>query len=69
MKLTSYEKRNYVLNDKEDLVILEKIKLLEKKKLDSKDRDIVKLIRTQLKKNWRLPLIKCLDKMMVKYKK
>ena len=66
MKITPYERKNYVLNDKEDLVILAKIKLLEKNKLDNKDRETVKLIRTQLKKNWRLPLIKHLDGLLLK---
>ncbi|MEK6840368.1 MAG: hypothetical protein AABX79_00235 [Nanoarchaeota archaeon] len=69
MKLTSYEKRNYVMNDKDDFVILKKIKSLEKKKLNSKDKEAVDLIRTQLKKNWRSPLIKYLDKIIIKYKK
>ena len=69
MKLTNYEKRNYVMNDKDDFVILEKIRLIEKKKLDVMDKEIVNLIRTQLKKNWRLPLIKYLDKMSKRYKK
>ena len=55
--LTAYEKRNYVLNDKNDLVILSKIKLLEKRKLKKEDIETVKLIRSQLKKNWRLLLI------------
>ena len=69
MKLTGYEKRNYVMNDKNDFVILKKIKLVEKKKLNAKDKEIVNLIRTQMKKNWRLPLIKYLDKLNRKYKK
>mgnify|MGYP001611023694 CR=1 FL=1 len=69
MKLTGYEKRNYIVNDKNDFVILKKIKLVEKKKLNAKDKEIVNLIRTQMKKNWRLPLIKYLDKLNRKYKK
>ncbi|MEK6847639.1 MAG: hypothetical protein AABX50_00765 [Nanoarchaeota archaeon] len=69
MKLTSYEKRNYVMNDKNDFVILKKIKLLEKKKLNTKDKKAVNLVGTQLKRNWRLPLIRYLDKLLLKYKK
>ena len=69
MKLTDYEKRNYVMNDKEDFIILSKIKELEKKKLNGKDKEAIKLVRTQLKKNWRLPLIKYLDNLLRKYKK
>ena len=69
MKLTTYEKKNYVVNDKNDFVILKRIKLLEKKKLSGKDKEDIKLIRTQLKKNWRLPLIRYLDKLALKYKR
>ncbi len=57
MKITRSEKRNYVLKDKKDLIILSKIKELEKKKLDKRDKEILKLIRTQLKSEWRNPLI------------
>ena len=69
MKLTAYEKKNYVMNDKNDFVILKRIKSLEKKKLSGKDKEGIKLIRTQLKKNWRLPLIRYLDKLALKYKR
>lgn len=69
MKLTPYEKRNYVLNDKEDFIILKKIKEAEKYRLSANDKEIIKLIRAQLKKNWRLPLIYYLNKLIVKYKK
>ena len=68
MKITPYEKRNYVLKEKEDFIILEKVKLLEKKKLWPLDKEIVNLIKTQLKKNWRKPLIKHLDKLIKKSK-
>ena len=64
MKLTEYEKRHYVMKDKDDLVILSKIKQLERRKLSQKNKATVKLIRSQLKKNWRLPLIRLLDKML-----
>jgi hypothetical protein len=69
MRITKYEKRNYLLNDKKDLIILSKIKMLEKKKLSKKDKEIVKLIRTQLKADWRTPLVDYLNKLSIKYKK
>ncbi|MBS3089370.1 hypothetical protein J4461_00635 [Candidatus Pacearchaeota archaeon] len=50
MKLTDYEKRNYVMKDKEDFIILSKIRELEKRKLNNKDKETVKIIRAQLKK-------------------
>lgn len=64
MKLISYEKKNYVLKDKKDFEILKKIKLIEKNRLNKKDKEIIKLIRTQLKDDWRTPLIKYLNKML-----
>ena len=67
MKLTEHEKNNYVMKDKKDFAILSKIKKLEKGKLSKNDNEIVKLIKTQLKKNWRTPLIRHLDKMLKKY--
>ena len=69
MKLTSYEKRNYLFLDKKDFIILKKIKLVEREKLNAKDKEIVNFIRTQLKRNWRNPIIKYLDKLLLKYKK
>lgn len=68
-KLTSYEKRNYVMKEKKDFIILNKIKELETKKLTSEDKKVVSLIRTQLKDDWRTPLINYLNRLLVKYKK
>ncbi len=68
MKITNYEKKMYVLKDKNDLVILTKVNRLESKKLSKQDREIVRLIKSQLKIKWRLPLIKYLDKLIKKYK-
>ena len=64
MRLTGYEKRNYVMKDKNDFVILSKIRKLEKRKLGRKEREMIKLVRTQLKRTWRAPLIRHLDKML-----
>jgi len=66
MEPTSTEKRKYVLNDKNDLIILSKIKELEKRKLTEKDKEIIKIIRTQLEKEWRKPLINYLNKLLRK---
>lgn len=62
IKLTKYEKKNYLLKDKKDLIILSKIKELEKRKLNNKQKEILRLIKTQLKDDWRTPLIKYLNK-------
>ena len=49
IKLTSYEKKNYLLNNKEDFIILKLIKKLETKPLSAEDKIVIQLIRTQLK--------------------
>ncbi|MBU2616435.1 MAG: hypothetical protein KKB79_00425 [Nanoarchaeota archaeon] len=54
---------------KEDFAILNKIRELEKRKLSLRDKEVVKLIRTQLEKNWRAPLIEFLNKFLKKYEK
>lgn len=69
MKLTAYEKKNYVLKDKKNLEILAIIKKIEKYSLNNKDKEIIKLSRTQLKKDWQTPLINYLKKLLNKYKK
>ena len=69
LNITSYERKNYLLKEKKDFIILSKIKALEKKNLDNKDKIIIKLIRTQLKDDWRTPLINSLNKLNIKYKK
>lgn len=67
MRIRPEDKKIYVLNDALDLVILEKIYDVEKCDLSAADRQIVNLIRTQLKREWRKPLVKFLDKLIVKY--
>lgn len=68
-ELTHCEKKNYLLPEKRDFIILSKIKKLEKKKLQEKDKQIIKFIRAQLKKDWRTPIISILNKLLKKYKK
>jgi len=69
LKLTKYEKKNYILVNKKSQTILTKVKELEKHKLNAKDKEIIKLVRTQLKRDWETPLITYLDKLLRKYKK
>lgn len=67
--LTKYEKKNYVMKESKDWIILEKIKKLEKNNLSSNDKGVIKLIRTQLKDDWRTPLINFLNKIQARYRK
>ncbi|MBI4121273.1 MAG: hypothetical protein HY457_03390 [Parcubacteria group bacterium] len=66
-KVTQKDKKRYVLTEKEDYIILEKIYELEKSKLSSEDKELVTLIRTQLERGWRTPLVTFLDKLLKKY--
>ncbi|MBI2579801.1 MAG: hypothetical protein HYW27_02775 [Candidatus Aenigmarchaeota archaeon] len=43
------------------------IKALEGKNLGKNDREFLQLIKTQLKKDWRGPLVRYLDRMLKKY--
>jgi len=69
VSITKTEKKKYVLSTKKDYEILEKIKKLEKTSLTKEEKHLIKLIRTQLEKNWRKPLLKMLDKLLQKHSK
>jgi len=56
--------KEYLLPKKRDLIILKKIKLLEEKKLGERDREVLKLIKTQLEEDWRKPIINYLNKLI-----
>ena len=62
MNITKSDKKKYALPTKLDKEILLKIKELEKKKLNKKDKEMLKFIKSQLEHNWRKPLIKELNK-------
>ena len=68
IKITPLDRRKYVFDNKKDEMIFKKSKKLETKKLDKRDKEIIKLIITQLKKDWRTPLISYLNKLLKKYK-
>jgi len=68
MKITRYERKNYVLNDKKNISILSIIKKLESYNLNKQDKETIKLSRTQLKRDWQTPLINHLNKLLRKYK-
>lgn len=59
--------QKYVLSTDEDWEILGKIYELENKPLDDHDRDLVRLIRAQLERDWRKPLSEKLDELLRKY--
>ena len=59
----------YIMDEKRDLEIYEKIKLLENEKLDKKDKELAGLIKTQLEKDRRKYLLLSLNKLIRKYGK
>ncbi len=67
IKLSSLEKKKYVLPTERDIEILRKCKQLEKLELDKSDRFLVKFIKTQLEADWRKYLLEELNKLIKKY--
>ena len=67
LKATAQEMKRYVLRTHEDLEILAKCKILEKLQLTKYDKEFVKMIKTQLEKEWRRPLLKQLNKLLKEY--
>ncbi len=67
--INASDRKNYSLREKKDTVILLKIKELERLNLPNKDKETVRLIKTQLRKDWRTPLILCFNKLIRRYKK
>ncbi len=53
--------KKYILKTKRDIKILNLCKKLEKIKLSKEDGQFVKLIKSQLEKDWRKHLIKKLN--------
>ena len=66
-KIRKSDKKKYVFVEKRDYYILSKIYQLEKLDLIKSDEDLVKFVRTQLKRDWRAPVIKLLNRLLKKY--
>jgi len=63
-KISSQEKKKYMLPTDADFEILAKCKQLEKSNLTDDDRVFVNFIKTQLEEDWRKPLLKMLNKLL-----
>ncbi len=57
----------YVMSVDDDYEIMNLISKLENKKLSKSDREVIKLLKTQLEHDWRLPLKKFLEKLLKQY--
>lgn len=62
--LTSIEKRKYVMSVDADFEILAKCGQLEKTKLAKQEKELVKLIKSQLENDWRKPLMRKLNQLL-----
>jgi len=67
-KIIAKEEKDYVLSTNQDYEILCKIKQLEKQKLSVVDIRLIKFIRTQLRQDWRTPIIELLNDLSERYK-
>lgn len=65
--ITEEEEKEYLLPNEEDYEILSTVKSLESKNLSEHDREIVELIKTQLRAEWRKPLMERLKQLKQKY--
>ncbi|MDD5147790.1 MAG: hypothetical protein PHV63_04595 [Candidatus Daviesbacteria bacterium] len=62
--ITEEEEKEYLLPNEEDYEILSIVKTLENKNLSEADSEIVELIKTQLKDDWRSPLLNKLRQLL-----
>ena len=60
-------KMKYVLKTKRDIEILNLCRRLEKFDLSKNDKDLAKLVKTQLEQDWRKHLLIKLEKLLKKY--
>lgn len=65
--ITEEEEKEYLLPNDEDYEILSTLKVLEGKDLSEHDKEVVKLMKTQLKEDWRTPLLERLKQLTQKY--
>jgi hypothetical protein len=61
------QKKKYLLSVNTDFEILNKYKKLEKTKLSSNEKQLIKLIKSQLEDNWRKPSLQTLNKLIKKH--
>ena len=68
-KISSSEKKKYVLHSDDDFEILSKCNQLKKLGLTKEHGEIMNLIKTQLESDWRKPLMSYLNKLLKLYRK
>ena len=68
IKVSSVDRKKYVLATDVDFDILDKCKKLEKLKLSTEDRALVALVKAQLEEDWRMSLVAEINQLYKKYK-
>ena len=57
-------KTKYILDTPQDQRIFKKLQMLSKKKLSDKKKQLIKLLYSQLEKDWQTPLEKFIDRLV-----
>jgi hypothetical protein len=65
--ISDKDEEKYLLSREEDYEILAKVRQLESKDLTDNDKEVVRLILTQLEEEWREPLLNKLNELLEKY--
>lgn len=65
--ITPEEEKEYLLPNDEDYQILFTIKMLESKNLEDQDKEIIDMMKTQLREDWRTSLLERLKQLTEKY--
>ena len=60
------DKKKLLLEEDRDYEILEKIYLLEKKKLTKDQKELVRFLKSQLQDDWRKPLLRFVNELIKK---
>jgi len=68
IRVKKADQNRLLLEEDRDYEILEKIYLLEKKKLDKDQKELVRFLKSQLQDDWRKPLSQFLDKLIKRFK-
>ena len=56
---------DYILKEKQDFEIFDKIQFLQKQsKISKQEKYFLKFLKTQLKQDWRKPIVKELNRML-----
>ncbi|MEW5805399.1 MAG: hypothetical protein AB1721_01580 [Patescibacteria group bacterium] len=64
MKFPPKSKTKYIFDNAQDKRIFQKLMKFSKKKLNREQKDLIKMMFSQLEDDWRTPLEKFIDKLL-----